>query len=79
MQTWPRLFSVLSGCGGGSTAEGGEAQEGEIWEAANSAHKDQRDNLITFVDGNNLQLDGICDTPYLTAGSGFLIRCPFCL
>ena len=39
----------------------GEAQEGEIWEAANTAHKYQLDNLITFVDVNNLQLDGTCD------------------
>ena len=39
----------------------GEAQEGEIWEAANTAHKYQLDNLITFVDVNNLQLDGTTD------------------
>ena len=39
----------------------GEAQEGEIWEAANTAHKYQLDNLITFVDFNNLQIDGTCD------------------
>jgi len=39
----------------------GEAQEGEIWEAANTAHKYGLDNLITFVDFNNLQLDGTCD------------------
>ena len=39
----------------------GEAQEGEIWEAANTAHKYGLDNLITFVDYNNLQLDGTCD------------------
>jgi len=39
----------------------GEAQEGEIWEAANTASKYRLDNLITFVDFNNLQLDGTCD------------------
>ena len=39
----------------------GEAQEGEIWEAANTAHKYKLDNLITFVDFNNLQIDGTCD------------------
>ena len=38
----------------------GEAQEGEIWEAANTAHKYGLDNLIVFVDNNNLQLDGTC-------------------
>ena len=39
----------------------GESQEGEIWEAANTAHKYGLDNLIVFVDYNNLQLDGTCD------------------
>ena len=39
----------------------GETQEGEIWEAANTAHKYGLDNLIVFVDNNNLQLDGTCD------------------
>ena len=39
----------------------GEAQEGEIWEAANTAHKYELDNLIVFVDFNNLQIDGTCD------------------
>ena len=39
----------------------GESQEGEIWEAANTAHKYKLDNLIVFVDCNNLQLDGTCD------------------
>lgn len=39
----------------------GESQEGEIWEAANTAHKYQLDNLIVFVDFNNLQIDGTCD------------------
>ena len=39
----------------------GEAQEGIIWEAANTAHKYKLDNFIVFVDENNLQLDGTCD------------------
>ena len=39
----------------------GESQEGEIWEAANTAHKYGLDNLIVFVDDNNLQIDGTCD------------------
>lgn len=39
----------------------GEAQEGEIWEAANTAHKYQLDNLVVFVDVNGLQLDGTTD------------------
>lgn len=39
----------------------GEAQEGEIWEAANTAHKYQLDNLVVFLDVNNLQLDGTTD------------------
>ena len=39
----------------------GEAQEGEIWEAANTAHKYQLDNLIVFMDYNGLQIDGPCD------------------
>ena len=39
----------------------GEAQEGEIWEAANTAHKYKLDNLIAFIDWNNLQLDGTCE------------------
>ena len=36
-------------------------KEGEIWEAANTAHKYELDNLIVFVDFNNLQIDGTCD------------------
>ena len=43
----------------------GECQEGQsceaLWEAANTAHKYGLDNLIVFVDNNNLQLDGTCD------------------
>ena len=39
----------------------GECNEGEIWEACGTAHKYGLDNLIVFVDWNNLQLDGTCD------------------
>ncbi len=39
----------------------GEAQEGIVWEAANTANKYKLDNFIVFVDVNNLQLDGTCD------------------
>ncbi|MBP3729206.1 MAG: transketolase, partial [Lachnospiraceae bacterium] len=39
----------------------GESQEGEIWEAANTAHKYKLDNLIVYLDHNNLQIDGTCD------------------
>lgn len=38
----------------------GECQEGQIWEAAQSACKYGLDNLIFFVDVNNLQVDGYC-------------------
>lgn len=36
----------------------GEIQEGQIWEAAMSAGHYKLDNLIAFVDNNNLQIDG---------------------
>ncbi len=39
----------------------GECDEGEIWEACQTAAKYQLDNLVAFVDYNNLQLDGTCD------------------
>ena len=39
----------------------GECNEGEIWEACGTAYKYKLDNLICFVDYNNLQLDGTCD------------------
>ena len=39
----------------------GECNEGEIWEACQTAYKYQLDNLVVFVDYNNLQLDGTCD------------------
>ena len=51
----------------------GECQEGEIWEAAQTAHKYQLDNLIVFVDNNNLQIDGSTDEvmPNLSLGKKF--------
>ncbi|MBT2719546.1 transketolase [Bacillus sp. ISL-46] len=39
----------------------GECQEGQIWEAAQSAVKYQLDNLVVFVDDNGLQIDGTTD------------------
>ena len=39
----------------------GEIEEGQIWEAAMSAAQYKLDNLIAFVDWNNLQLDGTCE------------------
>lgn len=38
----------------------GELNEGQIWEAAMAAAKFNLDNLMAFVDYNNLQLDGWC-------------------
>ncbi len=51
----------------------GECQEGEIWEAAQTAHKYELDNLIVFVDNNNLQIDGITDVvmPNIHLGKKF--------
>ena len=37
----------------------GELQEGQIWEAASYAAHAELDNLITFVDYNKKQLDGL--------------------
>ncbi|MDD3149270.1 MAG: transketolase [Candidatus Gastranaerophilales bacterium] len=36
----------------------GETQEGSVWEAAMNAAHHQLNNLIAFVDRNNLQIDG---------------------
>lgn len=47
-----RVFAVLGD---------GECQEGEIWEAAQTSNKYKLDNLIIFVDNNNLQIDGTTD------------------
>lgn len=51
----------------------GECQEGEIWEAAQVANKYQLDNLVVFVDNNNLQIDGTCDEvmPNINLGKKF--------
>ena len=51
----------------------GECNEGEIWEACQTAYKYQLDNLIVFVDYNNLQLDGTCDEimPPIDLGAKF--------
>lgn len=38
----------------------GELNEGQIWEAAMSAHKFNLNNLIAIIDYNNLQIDGYC-------------------
>lgn len=39
----------------------GECNEGQIWEAAQSAAKYELDNLVVFVDNNRLQNDGSCE------------------
>ena len=39
----------------------GECQEGEIWEALQTAYKYKLDNLVVFLDHNKLQVDGSCD------------------
>jgi transketolase len=40
----------------------GEIEEGQIWEAAMSAGFYKLDNLVAFIDNNNLQIDGPIDT-----------------
>ncbi len=45
----------------------GELEEGQVWEAAMAAGNYHLDNLIVFVDNNNLQIDGTLDevmSPY---------------
>lgn len=51
----------------------GECQEGEIWEACQTANKYQLDHLIVFVDDNGLQLDGTTDEvmPNINLGQKF--------
>lgn len=39
----------------------GEAQEGQIWEAVETASKYNLDNLVILVDNNGLQNDGTCE------------------
>lgn len=59
-----RVFTVLGD---------GECQEGEIWEAAQTAYKYELDNLVVFVDNNNLQIDGSTDEvmPNINLGKKF--------
>ena len=47
-----KSYNVFSALGDGET------NEGEIWEACNTAAKYGLDNLIVYVDSNGLQLDG---------------------
>lgn len=47
-----RVFSIVGD---------GECQEGQIWEAAQTAVKYELDNLVVFVDDNGLQIDGTTD------------------
>ncbi len=47
-----RVYSVLGD---------GEIEEGQVWEAAMFAGNKKLDNLVAFVDFNNLQIDGTCD------------------
>ena len=51
----------------------GECQEGEIWEACQTANKYELDNLIVFIDNNNLQIDGTTDEvmPNIDLGKKF--------
>lgn len=44
-----RVFSILGD---------GELEEGQVWEAAMAAAHYSLDNLVAFVDHNNLQIDG---------------------
>lgn len=53
-----RVYSVLGD---------GEIQEGQVWEAAMFAAHKKLDNLMIFIDNNNLQIDGTMDevnSPY---------------
>ena len=47
-----RVYSILGD---------GECEEGQVWEAAMFAGNKKLDNLVAFVDFNNLQIDGTCD------------------
>lgn len=38
----------------------GESQEGQVWEAAETASKYKLNNLVVLVDNNGLQNDGFC-------------------
>ena len=47
-----RVYSILGD---------GEIEEGQVWEAAMFAAAKKLDNLVAFVDFNNLQIDGSVD------------------
>ncbi len=51
----------------------GECNEGEIWEACGTAYKYKLDNLVVFLDYNNLQIDGTCEEimPPIDLGAKF--------
>ena len=42
----------------------GECDEGQIWEAAETASKYGLDNLVILVDNNGLQNDNVCDVSH---------------
>lgn len=53
-----RVYSILGD---------GEIEEGQVWEAAMYASAKKLDNLVAFVDNNNLQIDGTVEevnSPY---------------
>ena len=53
-----RVYSILGD---------GEIEEGQVWEAAMYASAKNLDNLVAFVDNNNLQIDGTVEevnSPY---------------
>ena len=53
-----RVYSILGD---------GEIEEGQVWEAAMYAAAKKLDNLVAFVDNNNLQVDGTVEevnSPY---------------
>ncbi len=53
-----RVYSILGD---------GEIEEGQVWEAAMYAAAKKLDNLVAFVDNNNLQIDGTVEevnSPY---------------
>lgn len=53
-----RVFAILGD---------GELEEGQVWEAAMFAGNKGLDNLVAFIDNNNLQIDGTMDevnSPY---------------
>lgn len=49
----------------------GESDEGQVWEAVQTAAKYQLDNLVIILDRNRLQNDGACET---VMPNGDLIR-----